>query len=244
MSECLVADSVSKSYGSIVAVSDVSLALRHGEIVALVGDNGAGKSTLMNILSGARRPDSGHVRASGTPVHDLKQAQGLGVGMVYQDLALAPDLSVAQNIFLGRELRRDGLLGRLGVLDRRAMRAAAAGAVTDLGGSITTIDAPVASLSGGQRQVAAVARTMMISRLVLLLDEPTAALGPKQVSIVIRAIKRAAESGLGVMIVSHDVPHMLEVANRIVVLRRGAIVLDRPVGDMQVSTIVSAMVGA
>ena len=243
MTICLEATRLTKSFGSIEAVQDVSLALEQGEVVALVGDNGAGKSTLMNMLCGATRPDTGAVSVQGEDVTSLDHARQLGVGMVYQDLALAADLNVAENMFLGRELRRRGLLGRLGWLDREAMRSRARRAVLELGGTVRSVDAPVASLSGGQRQITAVARTIMEASTAVLLDEPTAALGPKQVQIVIDAIRNAAANGLGVMIVSHDVPHMLEVADRILVLRRGRLVLDRAAREMKVAAVVNAMVG-
>ncbi|MDV6270800.1 ATP-binding cassette domain-containing protein [Rhodococcus globerulus] len=240
---CLEAQSVSKKYGSVNALSDVTLGLHSGEVVALLGDNGAGKSTLMNILCGNRQPDEGAVISNGQRLASAQHAQSIGVGMVYQDLALAPDLSVTENIFLGRERRRSGLRGRLGEMDQASMHAAANQAVTTLGGTIPDVSAPVVKLSGGQRQIAAVARTIMFSTVAILLDEPTAALGPKQVGIVIDAIRNAARQGLGVLVISHDVPHMLDIADRLVVLRRGRTVLDQPSDGLTLPHVVAAMVG-
>lgn len=235
---------VGRNFGAIRALSGVDLTVHAGEIIALVGDNGAGKSTLMNIMCGAEPPDEGEVIVEEQALTSLRQAQDLGVGMVYQDLALAPHLSVAENMYLGREIRRKGVLGALGWLDRKEMKRAARQAISDLGiATLRDINLPVSHLSGGQRQVAAVARAMIWTRSVVLLDEPTAALGPKQVEMVLDAIRAAAARGLAVVIISHDIPHVLKLADRIVVLRRGTLVDDVAPDGLSVSDIVSRMIG-
>jgi ABC-type sugar transport system ATPase subunit len=238
----LEARAIRKRYGHVEAVRGVDLTLRRGEIVALLGDNGAGKSTLAGILSAARTPDAGEVRVGGEAIRSLRHAQQLGVGMVFQDLALAPHLSVSDNMFLGRELTVAGPLGRLRWLDRAAMREESLAAVKTLGGTLTSVTVPVSALSGGQRQVVAVARTMMVAKTALLLDEPTAALGPRQVAIVMDAIRSAAAAGLGVIVISHDVPAMLELCDRVVVLRQGKVSSDRPAAEMTLTDVVTAMV--
>ncbi|HEY0187739.1 MAG TPA: ATP-binding cassette domain-containing protein [Cellulomonas sp.] len=238
--EVLSITGVGKSYGAVTALRDIDLTVRAGEIVALLGDNGAGKSTLMNIICGSAGADHGEVRVDGEPMSSLADAKRLGVGVVYQDLALAPHLTLAENMFLGNELTH----GRLPVLARRRMRADAVAAIERLG--ITTlrdVRLPVGRLSGGQRQVLAVARAMTWASNLILLDEPTAALGPKQVGTVLDAIAQAAASGLGVVLVSHDIPNVLRLADRLVILRHGTVVHDGPPAGMTVSDVVTVMVG-
>jgi ABC-type sugar transport system ATPase subunit len=239
----LEARGLRKRYGHVEAVRGVDLQLHAGEIVALLGDNGAGKSTLAGMLSAARVPDEGEVLVNGHPVHSVRQAQELGVGMVFQDLALAQDLSVADNMFLGREPSVRGVLGRVGWLDRSRMREESLRAVRGLGGTVTDVDVRVEALSGGQRQVAAVARTMMTAKVAVLLDEPTAALGPRQVAVVTDAIRSAARSGSGVLVISHDVPAMLALADRLVILRQGRVAADRAAASCTLTDVVTAMVG-
>lgn len=240
--EVLSITGVGKSFGPVTALRDVNLSVRAGEIVALLGDNGAGKSTLMNIICGSNAPDTGVIAVDGEPMTSLADAKRLGVGVVYQDLALAPHLSLAENLFLGNELRKG--IGLFRVLDRKTMNAQAKGAIEALGiSTLRDVRLPVARLSGGQRQVLAVARAMKWAEHVILLDEPTAALGPKQVGIVLDSIKRAAEAGLGVILVSHDIPSVLKLADRIVILRHGTIVEDVPPAGLSVSDVVTVMVG-
>ncbi|MEW1722934.1 ATP-binding cassette domain-containing protein [Streptomyces sp. NPDC093109] len=242
MSGILAVEGVGKNFGPITALRDVDLRVRAGEIVTLVGDNGAGKSTLMKIICGANASDTGRVSVNGETLSSLQDARRLGVGVVYQDLALAPHLSVAENFFLGNELRRGK--GPFAVLDRRGMRAEAKHAIERLGiSTLRDVRLPVARLSGGQRQVLAVARAMKWAENVILLDEPTAALGPKQVGVVLDTIRRAASHGLGVVLVSHDIPNVLRLTDRLVVLRHGTIVADlRPAG-LSVSDVMTVMVG-
>lgn len=235
---------IGRTFGAVRALYGINLTVHPGEIIALVGDNGAGKSTLMNIMCGAEPPDEGTVSISGDTVESLQHAQDLGVGMVYQDLALASHLNVVENMFLGRELRLPGWRGLLGWIDRREMKRQAKQSIADLG--ITTlrnVELPISHLSGGQRQVAAVARAMKWTTTAVLLDEPTAALGPKQVGMVLEAIRAAAARGMAVVIISHDIPHVLKLADRVVVLRRGTIVADMKPAGLTVSHVVAEMIG-
>lgn len=224
------------------ALTEVNLRVRAGEIVALLGDNGAGKSTLMKIICGSDTADGGEVRVNGELLSNLSDAKRLGVGVVYQDLALAPHLTVAENLFLGNELKRK--VGPLSLLHRRAMSAQTEESIARLG--ITTlrdVSLPVARLSGGQRQVLAVARAMKWATNLILLDEPTAALGPKQVEVVLQTIDRAAKEGLGVVLVSHDIPNVLKLVDRIVILRHGTIALDQSPDNLSVADVMTVMVG-
>jgi ABC-type sugar transport system ATPase subunit len=236
--EVLGISGVGKNFGAVRALRDIDLSVQAGEIVALLGDNGAGKSTLMNIICGSNTPDEGEIRVSGQPMSGLADAKRLGVGVVYQDLALAPHLSLTENLFLGNELRRGPWL------DRKRMHTEARAAIEKLG--ITTlrdVRLPVGSLSGGQRQVLAVARAMKWASDLILLDEPTAALGPKQVGIVLDSIRVAASHGLGVILVSHDIPNVLKLADRIVILRHGTIIADLEPAGLSVSDVMTVMVG-
>lgn len=235
---------VAKRFGSVTALEDINLSIQQGEIVALLGDNGAGKSTLMNIMCGANQPDEGAVLINGQPIKSLRHAQEMGVGMVYQDLAMAPDLNVAENMFLGRELTIGDRKSFPALLDRPRMNKLATEQIEKLG--ITTlrdVRTKVSSLSGGQRQVAAIARAMMWTKAAILLDEPTAALGPKQVGVVLDAIRSAAAQGLGVCIIAHDIPHILALADKLVILRRGRVALVTSTAGQTVSSVVTEMIG-
>jgi ABC-type sugar transport system ATPase subunit len=240
--EVLTITDVGKNFGAVTALRDVNLTVHAGEIVALLGDNGAGKSTLMNVICGSHAADAGVVAVKGQPLASLADAKRLGVGVVYQDLALAPHLSLAENLFLGNEAKRG--VGPFKALDRKRMRAEARESIEKLGiSTLRDVRLPVARLSGGQRQVLAVARAMKWAKHLILLDEPTAALGPKQVGIVLDSIRRAADHGLGVILVSHDIPSVLKLADRIVVLRHGTIAWDGPPAGLSVSDVVTIMVG-
>jgi simple sugar transport system ATP-binding protein len=234
-----------KEYGHVRALQGANLELRRGEILALVGDNGAGKSTLLKSLCGAIRLDSGTISINGSPVEltSIETAKDLGIEAVYQDLSLAPDLSVADNVFLGRELLRSGARGRLGMLDRPAMARESDEALRALGIQLKTVDIPVEKLSGGQRQAVAIARAVRWASAAILLDEPTAALGTRQTQIVIDTIRSAASRGLGVLIISHDMPRMLNLADRIVVLRHGRNVAEYASSQTTINQIVGAMLG-
>ncbi|ROP58547.1 ATP-binding cassette domain-containing protein [Curtobacterium sp. ZW137] len=236
--EVLSISGVGKDFGAVRALRDIDLTVHAGEIVALLGDNGAGKSTLMNIICGSNTADHGEILVSGQPMSGLADAKRLGVGVVYQDLALAPHLSLTENLFLGNELRR-GMF-----LDRKRMHAEARAAIEKLGiSTLRDVRLPVGSLSGGQRQVLAVARAMNWATDLILLDEPTAALGPKQVGIVLDSIRSAAGHGLGVILVSHDIPNVLKLADRIVILRHGTIIADLQPEGLSVADVMTVMVG-
>jgi D-xylose transport system ATP-binding protein len=210
---------VSKHFGAVIALHEVDFSVNAGEVVALVGDNGAGKSTLIKCIAGIYRPDHGEFFFEGSPVsiHGPRDASKLGIEVVYQDLALADNLDVVQNMFLGRE-ELEGLRR----LDETAMEARALKTLQDL--SVTTIRSPrqaVAGLSGGQRQSVAVAKAVMWNSRVVILDEPTAALGVAQTRQVLDLVKRLGQQGLGVVVISHNLHDIFEVADRIVVLRLG-----------------------
>ncbi|EPX87437.1 monosaccharide ABC transporter ATP-binding protein, CUT2 family [Rubellimicrobium thermophilum DSM 16684] len=239
------AEHVAKSFGHVTALRDASIAVRPGEIVALCGDNGAGKSTFLRVLQGIYRPDAGRVIIGGQEVDltSVRDAQALGVDTVHQDLALAPDLSTVDNIFLGHEIRRRGVLGGFGILDRAEMAERADAALKELSIALPSLTVPVRELSGGQRQAVAIARAVMWSSKAVLMDEPTAALAARQSRIVCDLMRSVADRGLGVLVVSHDLPAVLEVAHRVVVLWRGKTVLDAPAADLTVPDLVATMVG-
>jgi simple sugar transport system ATP-binding protein len=239
------AQHVSKQFGHVTALRDASIQVHRGEIVALCGDNGAGKSTLLRVLQGIHRPDTGKVLIGGHEVNltSVRDAQRFGVDTVHQDLALAPDLSTVDNVFLGNETRRSGFLGNFGILDRRDMAERADAALRGLSIALPSLTVPVRELSGGQRQAVAIARAVMWSSTAVLMDEPTAALAAKQSQIVCDLMRTVAGRGLGVLVVSHDLPAVLEVADRVVVLWRGKTVLDARAKDLTVPDLVATMVG-
>jgi simple sugar transport system ATP-binding protein len=241
----ITARGITKSYGHLQALRGADLDLRPGEVLALVGDNGAGKSTLTKILCGAISPDAGSLAYWGEPVsvQSIGHALELGVHTVYQDLALAPDLSVADNLFLGREPVRGGIRGRLGMLDRERMRTDTREALAHLGINLRSLRVPVRNLSGGQRQALAVARSMAWATTAVLMDEPTAALGPKQSAIVYETVRHAAARGLAVLVISHDIPRMLQVADRIAVMRHGMVVAERPASTLKLTDVIGLMLG-
>ena len=213
-----------KRYGQVVALNGADFDVRAGEISAIIGDNGAGKSTLIKALSGALQPDEGEIKLEGEPVrfHSPRDARRAGIETVYQDLAVAPSLDIASNVFLGRELRRRGPVGGvLRVLDKRTMRREAARHFAELEIGVQSITQPVERLSGGQRQGVAVARAATWARRLVIMDEPTAALGVKETRQVLDLIQRVRERGLPVILISHDMPHVFELADRIHIMRLG-----------------------
>lgn len=236
---------VAKQFGHVQALRDATVIVPAGSVVALVGDNGAGKSTLLKTLLGINRPDTGDVIISGAPVvlDGVRDAQSRGVDAVYQDLALAPHLSVVDNMFLGHEVVHRGVRGMISALARRSMAEQADAALGELSIKLPSLQVPVRELSGGQRQAVAVARAVMWSRTAVLMDEPTAALGTRQSEIVCQLMRNVADRGLGVLVISHDLPRILEVADRVTVLWRGDSVLDAPATDLTVPTLVATMVG-
>ena len=242
----LQARELHKSYGSVQALRGASFDLAAGEVVALIGDNGAGKSTLVKCLSGVEQPDEGEILIDGAPVvlDTPTAARRLGIETAYQDLAVAPDLDPAANLFLGRELRRPGLLGALGMLDNAAMRRQAAEQFGRLGVTLPDLDVPIGALSGGQRQSVAVARSVVWAGRVVFLDEPTAALGVVQRERVLDVIRRVRDTGVAVVLISHNMPEVLAVADRIEVLRLGARVARFSGVEATLERLVGAMTGA
>ena len=242
----LEARAVVKSYGHVRALQEADFDIRSSEVTALVGDNGAGKSTLIKILSGTVQPDGGEIRFEGRPVaiHSPLAARRLGLETVYQDLALAEDLDPAANLFLGREVMRSGLLGMLGFIDKAAMRERAATSFATLGIDLQDMDAEVGMLSGGQRQTVAVSRAATWASRVIFMDEPTAALGIVQAERVLDLIRRIRDSGKAVVLISHNLPQVFQVANRIQVLRLGRRVAVYRSEDVTMDEVVGAMTGA
>ena len=242
----LEARNIVKTYGHVQALGGANFNVFPGEVVALIGDNGAGKSTLTKIISGVMRPDSGELLFDGRVVDigSPSAAQQLGIETVYQDLALAPDLDGAANVYMGRELLKPGILGKLGVLDKKAMKSGAETAFKDLGVAVKDADAAVAYLSGGQRQGVAVARAASWASRVILLDEPTAALGVVQTENVLNVIRRVRDNGVAVVLISHNMPDVMKVADRIEVLRLGRRVAVFRREEATLESLVGAMTGA
>jgi simple sugar transport system ATP-binding protein len=233
---------VTKAFGQVRALRAASFEAWSGEVTALVGDNGAGKSTLVKCLAGTLQPDEGEIKLAGERVviSDPQVATRLGVETVYQDLALAPDLDAAANIFLGREIRRWRVLHNQPEMRRRTARSFA-----DLGvGMVQDLRVPVASFSGGQKQSVAIARAAMWARNVVLMDEPTAALGVIQTQKVLDLVRRIRDRGLAVVFISHNLPQVLDIADRIEVMRLGARVARFGRGEADVERLIAAMTGA
>jgi fructose transport system ATP-binding protein len=213
-----------KRYGHVTALDGADFDLYAGEILAVIGDNGAGKSTLIKALSGALIPDEGDILLDGNQVrfHSPLDARQQGIETVYQDLAVAPALDIAENIFLGRETRQSGILGSIfRRLDKKRMRREASGHMQDLRIGIRSMRQPVETLSGGQRQGVAVARSAAFARHVVIMDEPTAALGVKESRMVLDLILQVRERGLPVILISHNMPQVFEVADRVHIQRLG-----------------------
>jgi simple sugar transport system ATP-binding protein len=239
----LEARSLVKHYGHVLALDSASFAAYPGEVTALIGDNGAGKSTLVKALSGALRPDSGQILVSGEPVtlSSPVDARRHGIETVYQDLALAPDLDAAANLHLGREIY---WFRPLGILNKKAMRNRAVEAFADLGVELKDVSAPVVALSGGQRQSVAVARAVAYASKIIFMDEPTAALGVIQRERVLDNIRRVRDRGIAVVLISHNMPEVLAVADRVEVLRMGHRVARFSAREATVEQLVGAMTGA
>ncbi|MBN9188015.1 MAG: sugar ABC transporter ATP-binding protein, partial [Microbacterium sp.] len=208
-------------------------------------DNGAGKSTFLKLLLSIHHKDAGEliIGDEAVELHSVRDSQELGVDCVYQDLALAPDLSVVDNMFLGHEVPVRGALGRLGFVDRKEMEERADDALRRLSIKLPSLRVAVQDLSGGQRQAVAVARAVMWSKTAVLMDEPTAALGARQSEIVCDLMRTVAASGLGVLVVSHDLPRVLKVADDVTIIWRGKTALEAPAAGLTVPEVVSTMVG-
>lgn len=239
----LEARGIKRRFGHVRALDGADFSVYPGEICALIGDNGAGKSTLVKILSGADKPDEGEIRLGGRPVSfdSPTTAQAHGIATVYQDLALAPELTPFENLFLGREEMRSGLLGKFGFVDRPSMRRKAAEQFARLGVRLRSARVPISSLSGGQRQSVAIARAAMWADQVIFMDEPTAALGVVQTARVIDLIRQVRDQGIAVVLISHNMPQVLSVADRVEVLRLGRRVARFKAEDASVDRLVAAM---
>jgi fructose transport system ATP-binding protein len=236
-----------KRYGQVTALDGADFELRAGEILAVIGDNGAGKSSLIKALSGATIPDEGRIELDGKPIQFRSpiDARRVGIETVYQDLAVAPAMTIAENLFLGRELRRPGWMGSvLRMLDKKTMLQQSIERMNDLKVGIRSMTQAVETLSGGQRQCVAVARAAAFAEHVVILDEPTAALGVKEGNMVLELIRRVRDKGLPVILISHNMPHVFEIADRIHVARLGkrAAVLNPK--KISMSDTVAVMTGA
>src|SRR3990170_958398 len=221
---------LSMRFGAVEALRDVSFDVRDGDVLALCGDNGAGKSTLVKVVAGVHRPTAGAVLLAGRPVDFGSPRDGLdhGIATIYQDLALAPRLAIYQNVFLGSELVRPLGLPWLRIVDKPSMRRRSAGYLERLQISLADMNAPVSELSGGERQAVAISRALRWEASLVIMDEPTAALGVKERERVLDLIRALHETGVTVILVSHNMDDVVRVANRVVVLRRGRKVADRP----------------
>lgn len=244
----LQATGLMKRYGTVVAMNGCDFDLMPGEILAVIGDNGAGKSTLIKALSGAVVPDHGTIELDGNPVHfrSPDDARAAGIETVYQNLAMSPALSIADNMFLGREWRKPGIMGSLfRQMDKPRMRAFARQKLSDLGlMTIQDINVAVESLSGGQRQGVAVARAAAFGSKVVILDEPTAALGVKESRRVLELIRDVRARGIPIILISHNMPHVFEVADRIHIHRLGRRLAVINPKDYTMSDAVALMTGA
>ncbi len=247
MTVVMSAKGLVKRYGQVTALDGADFELRAGEILAVIGDNGAGKSSLIKCLSGATIADEGAIELDGKPIHFRSpiDARRVGIETVYQDLAVAPAMTIAENLFLGREIRRSGFLGNvLRMLDKKKMLELAMQRMSELKVGIRSMTQPVETLSGGQRQCVAVARAAAFAEHVVILDEPTAALGVKEGNMVLELVRRVRDKGLPVILISHNMPHVFEVADRIHVARLGkrAAVLNPK--KISMSDTVAVMTGA
>lgn len=221
-----------RRYGAVQALAGVDLDVQAGEVLAICGDNGAGKSTLIRMISGADTPSEGEIRLRGEAVRFASPQDALarGVATIYQDLALAPRLAIYQNVYMGAELTRG--LGPLRVLDKAAMIAGARSYLARLGSSVTDTTRPVATLSGGQRQSVAIARALRWNAEVVIMDEPTAALGVKETAQVLDLIRALNADGKTVLLISHNMADVVAVAHRVAILKQGRKVLDRAVAGL------------
>ena len=243
----LQARGLTKRYGHVTALDGADFDLLPGEILAVIGDNGAGKSTLIKALSGALIPDEGEIHLDGKRVkfHGPSDARKQGIETAYQDLAVAPAMSIAENLFLGREIRKAGLLGNVfALLDKKRMLAEAVAHMKDLQIGIRSMKQAVETLSGGQRQGVAVARSAAFARHVVIMDEPTAALGVKESNMVLDLIRRVRDKGLPVILISHNMPHVFEIADRIHIARLGKRACVVNPKKISMSDTVAVMTGA
>lgn len=241
----LAAVELYKRFGGLVAVDHVNLELNPGEVLALVGDNGAGKSTLIKMISGVYQPDAGQIILNGEPVHfpSPEYARAGGIETIYQDLALCENLDASANIFLGREPVRS-FLGVLRIVDRSQMMAESRRILQQLDIRIPGLARPIRELSGGQRQAVAIARAVYWNAQLMIMDEPTAALGVAEQRKVLTLVRTLRERGVGVLIISHNMQDVLDVADRVIVMRRGRAVGERRVSETSASELLGLIIGA
>ncbi len=246
MEPVLSVRNIRKNYGKIVALDNVDFDIYPGEVVGLVGDNGAGKSTLIKVISGAIQADSGQILVDGKEVHfqSPPDSRELGVETVYQDLALSPHLNVEENIFLGREILKKGWTRIFGGLDKAAMLAEAKRNLDSLHVNIKSLKSPVAELSGGQRQAVAVARAAAWGKKLVILDEPTNHLGVEEVEMVLQLIRNVSSQGIPVIFISHTLPHVLEVTDRIEVMFLGRNVASLKTKETDLDEVVAWITGS
>jgi simple sugar transport system ATP-binding protein len=245
--EVLRLEKLEKRFGGVQALKRASLSLNEGEVVALLGDNGAGKSTLIKSISGVQPADKGEIylRGARVSIRSARDAIDLGIETIHQDTSLAPDLSIARNLFLGREPVRLAFLGVFAPLDRAKLRDAAAVLLRRVGiAKKLDADASVKSLSGGERQSIAISRAMQFAAKVIILDEPTNNLGVEETSGVLRFIKEMRSAGHSVLLVTHNIHHVFAIADRIIVMRRGEIVAELVVAETDFMSVESAITGA
>ena len=237
--EVLRTEHISKSFGRVTALRNASIRLAKGEVLGLLGDNGAGKSTLLKILTGFHRPSSGKIFLQGEEIElkSVSHARSLGIEPVYQDLALINELNVYRNMFLQREIMYSRFLG---ILDDRTMRERAIEQLNGMGVNIPRVDVEISKLSGGQRQAIAVARSVFAIAKVLLLDEPTAAMGVKESAMILDLIRRLKEKGeVSIILVAHNYAHVFDVCDRVSLLQNGQITFDRPTRDTSVEELMN-----
>ncbi len=243
----LSASHITRRYGAVVALADASMQLRRGEVMGLVGDNGAGKSTFLKVLSGAVVPDGGDIVVDGNPVTFRRPSDALeaGIETVYQDLALVDTMSAVQNVYLGREeLSKNPFLRLLNVVNDGGMRKRSREVLSELGVGIQSVNVSVKGMSGGQRQCLAIARALLWGRQIVILDEPTAALGVRESAQVLELIGRLRDHGVSVILVSHNMQQLVQVADRVTVMRLGRTIATRDVADITPEGIVGLITGA
>ena len=246
MQEVLAVHDLAKSFGSVHALKSASFSVHEGEVLALLGDNGAGKSTLIKLISGVQRPDRGVVRVRGRDIsiRTARDAMDAGIETIHQDTSLAPDLSIARNLFLGREPVRMPWLGALAPMDRSRLREAAARLLKRVGiSNALDADQPVSTLSGGERQSIAISRAMQFAAKAIILDEPTNNLGVEETHGVLRFVREMKAAGHAVILITHNIHHVFQVADRAVVMRRGEIVADTILSGLGILDIEGLIMG-